>query len=77
MRLFLMYVNPGPARAHPDEHADLVVPGALPKTVIEVPVTALERFLPQLAEATMGIEQRCEDCGEELASWPPDRARGL
>ena len=75
MRLFLMYLAPGPPATHPAEHADIVVPGG-PKMVVQVPVVALERFLPQLAKATEGLEQRCPDCGEDLAVWPPDHALG-
>ena len=76
MRLFLMYLAPGRASTTASEHADIVVPGSLEKTVLQVPVVALETFFPQLAEATEGIEQRCPDCGEDLATWPPDHARG-
>jgi hypothetical protein len=75
MRLFLMYLAPGPAATHPDEHVDIVVPGAPGKTVLQVPVIALERFLPQLAEATADIEQCCRECGENLAVWPPCHVR--
>lgn len=75
MRLFLMYLKPGPAATHPGEHVDIVVPGAAEKTVLQVPVVALERFLPQLAEATQGLEQHCPDCGENLATWPPCHVR--
>lgn len=76
MRLFLMYLSPGPPATHPAEHADIVMPGSAKKTVVQVPVTALEAFLPQLAQATEGLEQRCPECGEDLATWPPDHARG-
>jgi hypothetical protein len=70
-----MYLAPGGPATTLSEHADIVVPG-MGRTVLQVPVLALERFLPQLAEATEGVEQRCPDCGEELATWPPDHARG-
>jgi hypothetical protein len=76
VRLFLMYLAPGRPATTPSEHADIVVPGSGEKTVLQVPVVALERFLPQLAQAAEGLEQRCPDCGEDLATWPPDHARG-
>ena len=75
MRLFLMYLRPGRPVTTLSEHADIVVPG-MGKQVLQVPVIALERFLPALAEATEGLDQRCPDCGADLAMWPPDHARG-
>lgn len=76
MRLILVHLNPGPVSTTLHEHAGVVVPGAAEKTVFEVPVTALERFLGLLAEATEGLEQLCPDCGENLAAWPSPSARG-
>lgn len=76
MRLFLIHLPPGPASTTPSEHAAVVVPGAAEKTVFEVPVVALERFLGLLAEATAGMEQRCASCHEDLASWPGPHERG-
>jgi hypothetical protein len=75
MRLFLMYLGPGRAATTPSEHVDIVVPGGADKTVVQVPVVALERFLPALAQATEGVDQRCPDCGEDLATWPPCHVR--
>lgn len=36
-----------------------------------VPLGSLERFVPLLAEASEGIEQRCAHCGEPLGDVPP------
>jgi hypothetical protein len=64
-----MHLDDGPARRDPAEEVTFLVPGS-EKVAIMAPLGALERFLPVLAEASHGIEQRCPSCEQPLGEVP-------
>lgn len=70
MRLVLMHLDNTSLKLSEGEEVMLIVPGAVEKVAVGVPLLALDKALPLVVETAQGVEQSCAHCGGDLAVVP-------